>query len=108
MIIRIHALINLIRWALSTLIVDVNDQFPRNLTAATMSILHVNMMPAFGLNVHDMLKHQTLVLTKAAVEHIEDRLLFAQRRMDCIEKKQSANMDPNYEMPYHNPSGSLS
>jgi len=30
---------------------------------------------AAGLNVHSMLKHETLILTVAAVERIEERLL---------------------------------
>ena len=38
-------------WALSTLVVDKTDKFPSNLTGATMKILHVNMIPAYGLNV---------------------------------------------------------
>ena len=93
---------------MSTLFVDKDDIFPRNLTAATMTILHVNMMPAYGLNVHDMIKHKTLVLTKAAVEHIEEKLLFAQRRIDSHEKGLSSKVDASVEMPFHNSYGSLS
>jgi len=95
-------------WAMSTLFVDKSDVFPTNLTAATMSVLHVNMMPAYGLNVHDMIKHKNLVLTKAAVEHIEERLLFAQRRIDTREKRDSTKIDSTVEMPSHIPFGSLS
>ena len=87
---------------------DKSDEFPKNLTAATMPILHVNMMPAYGLNVHDMVKHKTLVLTKSAVEHIEEKLLFAQRRIDIIDKTRSAETRPNAEMPFHSKTGSLS
>ena len=95
------------RWALSTLFVDTTDEFPRNLTAATMPILHMNMMPAYSLNVHDMLKHKTLVLTKSAAEHIEEKLLFAQRRMDIIEKSASATTNPEgTELPFYNKFGS--
>ena len=64
----IEELIDKRGWAMSTLFVDKTDKFPSNLTAATMEILHVNMMPAYGLNVHDMIKHKNLVLTKAAVD----------------------------------------
>ena len=67
---NIDELIDKRGWALSTLFVDKTDKFPSNLTRATMNILHVNMLPAYGLNVHDMLKHKNLVMTKAAVEHI--------------------------------------
>lgn len=36
---------------------------------------HINIMPVYGLNVYSMLKHDTLVLTQAAAEKIEERLL---------------------------------
>lgn len=48
---------------------------PRNITAATDTIKHFNLMPVYGLNVYSMLKHDTLILTKAAVELIESKLL---------------------------------
>ena len=73
-----------------------------------MPILHVNMMPAYGLNVHDMIKHKTLVLTKSALEHIEEKLLFAQRRMDIIDKTRSAKSQSTTNMPFHSKTGSLS
>jgi len=95
-------------WALSTLFVDKTDKFPSNLTGATMNILHVNMIPAYGLNVHDMLKHKNLVMTKAAVEHIEEKLLFAQRRLDVKQKGASSRVGSDVEMPTHNSFGSLS
>lgn len=73
-------------WGMSTLFVDKNDVFPRNLTAATQTIFHVNMMPVYGLNVYSMLKHKTLVLTLDALQHIEEKLLFALCRADIAEK----------------------
>lgn len=48
---------------------------PRNITAATDQIKHINLMPSYGLNVYSMLKHDTLVLTRAALEHIETKLI---------------------------------
>ncbi len=38
-----------------------------------------------GLNVYSMLKHQTLVLTLAALERIEERVLFHLNRNDATE-----------------------
>lgn len=69
-------------WGLSALFVDTNDIFPENIVEATDSIRHVNLMPAYGLNVHSMLKHKTLVLTLDALNHIENKLLFAMTRLD--------------------------
>lgn len=48
---------------------------PRNITVATDSVKHFNLMPVYGLNVYSMLKHDTLVLTRAAVDLIEGKLL---------------------------------
>lgn len=48
---------------------------PRNITAATDAIKPFNLMPVYGLNVYSMLKHDTLVLTRSAVDVLEDKLL---------------------------------
>jgi large subunit ribosomal protein L4 len=69
-------------WGPSVLLVDEMDIMPRNITAATDSILHINLMPAYGLNVYSMLKHDTLVLTTAAVNYIEEKLLYQLHRPD--------------------------
>lgn len=58
------------KWGSSVLFVDVNDEAPRNITVATDNMGHVNIMPAYGLNVYSMLKHETLVLTVDAAKHI--------------------------------------
>ena len=55
-----------------------------------------------------MLKHKTLVLTKSAVEYIEEKILFAQRRIDQVEKCRSAGTSTDIEMPFYNKFGSLS
>lgn len=75
----IEELITSRNWGPSVLFVDRSDVMPRNITIATDSIPHVNLMPAYGLNVYSMLKHCTLVLTLDAVEHIEKKILEAMR-----------------------------
>ena len=57
-------------WSSSVLFVDTEDDFPENITVATESIPHMNLMPVYGLNVSSMIKHQTLVLTERAVKEI--------------------------------------
>ena len=47
----------------------VNDGFK----LASDNLHKVNALPAIGANVYDILKHDTLVLTKAAVEKLEAR-----------------------------------
>ena len=59
-------------WA-SVLIIDgpeVNQEFAR----AARNIPLVDVLPQQGANVYDILRRDTLVLTQAAVEHLEARL----------------------------------
>lgn len=59
-------------WGRKVLVVDgdaVNEGFAR----AARNLVGVNVMPAVGANVYDILKHDTLVLTRAAVEKLEAR-----------------------------------
>ena len=59
-------------WGRKVLVIDgeqVNEGFAR----ATRNIVGVNVLPAVGANVYDILKHDTLVLTRAAVEKLEAR-----------------------------------
>jgi len=48
---------------------QVNEGFAR----AAGNLVGVNVLPAVGANVYDILKHDTLVLTRAAVEKLEAR-----------------------------------
>ena len=50
--------------------VEVNKDFAR--TAANLP--GVDVLPQQGINVYDILRHEHLVLTKAAIENLESRL----------------------------------
>ncbi|KAL4648396.1 39S ribosomal protein L4, mitochondrial [Arapaima gigas] len=67
-------------WGQSVLIVDVNEEFPENILQATAGLKTVNIIPAIGLNVHSMLKHESLVLTLDTVKFLEDTLLWHDSR----------------------------
>ena len=57
----------------SALFVDgaqVNDRFAK----AVSNVPHMDVLPSQGLNVYDILRRDTLVLSKSAVEAIEERL----------------------------------
>ena len=59
-------------WGRKVLVIDgetVNEGFAR----AAGNLPNINVLPAVGANVYDILKHDTLVLTKAAVEKLEAR-----------------------------------
>ena len=55
-----------------TLVID-GDAVETNFALAAGNIHTINVMPAVGANVYDILKHDTLVLTRAAVEKLEAR-----------------------------------
>jgi large subunit ribosomal protein L4 len=85
----INELVKSRNWGPSVLIVDDLDIMPRNVTAATDTIKHINLMPVYGLNVYSMLKHDTLVLTKSAVDVLESKLLMHLHKNDvkpCTQK----------------------
>ncbi len=59
-------------WGKKVLVIDgdaVNEGFAR----AAGNLPNINVLPAVGANVYDILKHDTLVLTRAAVEKLEAR-----------------------------------
>lgn len=70
------------KWGPSALFINLEDIVPRNIAVATNGIGYINVMPAYGLNVYSMLKHDTLILTTKATEHIQERILFNLNRQD--------------------------
>ncbi|WP_421792073.1 50S ribosomal protein L4 [Hyphobacterium sp.] len=56
----------------NALIID-GDAVDANFAKAAGNIPHIDVLPAQGLNVYDVLRHDQLVLTKAAVEKIHER-----------------------------------
>ena len=69
---------------------------PENIAVATDSIKYVNLMPVYGLNVVSMLKHDTLVLTEAAVRRIEEKLLYHLNRIDFMK------VDKKFQLSHKN------
>ena len=49
---------------------DVNDNF----ALAARNIEGIDVLPTMGANVYDILKRDTLVITKAGIEALEARL----------------------------------
>ena len=59
-------------WSGKVLVID-GDAVDAGFKRAVGNLPGVNVLPAVGANVYDILKHDTLVLTKAAVEKLEAR-----------------------------------
>ena len=56
----------------TSLVID-GDAVENTFALAARNLQQVNVLPAGGANVYDILKHDTLVLTRAAVEKLEAR-----------------------------------
>ena len=56
----------------SALIID-GAELEKNFVMAARNIAGIDVLPAQGINVYDILRREKLVLTKAAVEALEAR-----------------------------------
>jgi large subunit ribosomal protein L4 len=56
----------------TALVID-GDALNVGFAMASSNLREINLLPAIGANVYDILKHDTLVLTRAAVESLEAR-----------------------------------
>jgi large subunit ribosomal protein L4 len=56
----------------TALVID-GDAVETSFAQAAGNLREINVLPAIGANVYDILKHDTLVLTRAAVEKLEAR-----------------------------------
>ncbi len=59
-------------WGNKVLVID-GDVVDQGFARAAGNLVGINVLPAIGANVYDILKHDTLVLTRAAVEKLEAR-----------------------------------
>ncbi|NXH20302.1 RM04 protein, partial [Bucco capensis] len=60
------------------------NEMPENIQAAAAKLKSINLIPALGLNVHSMLKHESLVLTLATVTFLEQKLLWHDCRYSAL------------------------
>jgi large subunit ribosomal protein L4 len=56
----------------TALVID-GDALNVGFARASSNLGHINLIPAVGANVYDIMRHETLVLTRAAVEKLEAR-----------------------------------
>src|SRR6478672_7043350 len=56
----------------TALVID-GDALNVGFARASSNLGEINLMPAVGVNVYDIMRHETLVLTRAAVEKLEAR-----------------------------------
>ena len=51
----------------------VDGEFDKNFHLSARNLSHVSLLPASGINVYDIMRSEKLVLTKAALQVIEER-----------------------------------
>jgi large subunit ribosomal protein L4 len=51
----------------------VDAEFDKNFHLSARNLSHISLLPASGLNVYDIMRSDTLVLTKSALKLIEER-----------------------------------
>ena len=56
----------------NVLVVDANNF---NLTRSARNVKNTRVLPPEGINVHDIIKYENLILVKPSIERIEERLL---------------------------------
>ena len=56
----------------TALVID-GDALNVGFARASSNLESINLLPAVGANVYDIMRHETLVLTRAAIEKLEDR-----------------------------------
>ena len=56
----------------TALVID-GDALNVGFAQASSNLHGINLIPAIGANVYDIMRHETLVLTRAAVEKLEAR-----------------------------------
>ena len=61
------------RIGLSKALIIAGPEVDANFKLAARNLVHINVLPNAGLNVYDVLRADTLVLTRSAVEAIEAR-----------------------------------
>jgi large subunit ribosomal protein L4 len=59
----------------SGVLIIAGAEIDANFARAAANISHVDVLPQHGANVYDILRCDTLVLTKDAVKHLEERLV---------------------------------
>jgi large subunit ribosomal protein L4 len=59
---------------ISSALIIAGAEVDANFARAAANIAHVDVLPQQGANVYDILRRDTLVLTRDAVKHLEERL----------------------------------
>ncbi len=69
---ELHSKLGALGFGKTALVID-GDALNVSFARASSNLGNIDLLPAMGANVYDIMRHETLVLTRAAVEKLEDR-----------------------------------
>jgi large subunit ribosomal protein L4 len=79
--------------AAKTLIVDSPEN--DNLLLASRNVKRAKVVTSFGLNIYDLLYHEKLIMSRAAVEELNELLNPKKKTASATEEKEAANDQPD-------------
>ncbi|KJH50945.1 ribosomal protein S2 [Dictyocaulus viviparus] len=83
----LHDLADSRNWGYSVLFVSETDKISGGLAAAIAELPSFTAMPVYGLNCFSLMKYDTVVLSRGAVDLLEERLLRQLHRAGPLNKK---------------------
>uniref|UniRef100_A0A914YYJ3 Large ribosomal subunit protein uL4m n=1 Tax=Panagrolaimus superbus TaxID=310955 RepID=A0A914YYJ3_9BILA len=83
----LHDLAEKRNWGYSILFVDKDSNMPTNFVDAVQDIPSFTAIPLYGLNCYSIMKHDTLVFSKQAIEALEEKLVQQFTRTTSHHKK---------------------
>ncbi|KAK6757042.1 hypothetical protein RB195_015085 [Necator americanus] len=83
----LHDLADHRNWGYSVLFVNDTDEITGGLATALKQIPSFTAMPVYGLNCFSLMKYETIVLSRSALDLLEERLLRQLHRAGPLNKK---------------------
>uniref|UniRef100_A0AC34GUP9 39S ribosomal protein L4, mitochondrial n=1 Tax=Panagrolaimus sp. ES5 TaxID=591445 RepID=A0AC34GUP9_9BILA len=83
----LHDLAEKRNWGYSILFVDKDSNMPTNFVDAIQNIPSFTAIPLYGLNCFSIMKHDTLVFSKQAIDALEEKLVQQFTRTESLHKK---------------------
>ncbi len=59
---------------ITSALIITGDRVDENVSRATRNVPNIDVLPSVGINVYDIMRRDTLMLSKAAVEALQERL----------------------------------
>jgi len=64
-----------ILWIAGKNLLFVDEVFDKNFQMSSSNKFSVDLIPDCGINVYDIIRHESLIITKSSLKKLEERLL---------------------------------